>query len=49
MMTIQYFINYNLPQGWYLVSQPIISSNWRAPAHDKWVVPFGAGSGACSR
>ena len=30
-MTIQYFINYNLPQGWYLVSQPIITSDWRAP------------------
>ncbi len=44
-MTIQYFINYNLPQGWYLCSQPIITSNWRALAHDKWVVPFGGGIG----
>ena len=44
-MLIQCFINYNLPQGWYLVSQPIITSNWRALAHDKWVVPFGGGMG----
>ena len=43
-MTIQYFINYNLLEGWYLCSQPIITSNWRL-AHDKWVVPFGGGIG----
>jgi hypothetical protein len=44
-MTAQYFINYNLPDGWYLTSQPIITADWRAPAHDKWIVPFGGGGG----
>jgi hypothetical protein len=44
-MTVQYFINYNLPEGWYLTSQPVITADWRAPAHDKWVVPFGGGVG----
>jgi hypothetical protein len=44
-MTVQYFINYNLPDGWYLTSQPVITADWRAPAHDKWVVPFGGGVG----
>ena len=44
-MTFQYFINYNLPEGWYLSSAPIITADWRAPAHDKWVVPFGGGVG----
>jgi hypothetical protein len=27
-MLIQPFINYNLPDGWYLVSAPIITANW---------------------
>jgi hypothetical protein len=44
-MTAQYFINYNLPDGWYLTSQPVITADWRAPAHDKWAVPFGGGVG----
>jgi hypothetical protein len=44
-MTAQYFINYNLPDGWYLTSQPVITANWRAPADDKWIVPFGGGVG----
>jgi hypothetical protein len=44
-MTAQYFINYNLPDGWYLTSQPVITADWRAPGHDKWVVPFGGGVG----
>jgi hypothetical protein len=44
-MTAQYFINYNLPDGWYLTSQPVITADWRAPPHDKWIVPFGGGGG----
>jgi hypothetical protein len=44
-MTLQYFINYNLPNGWYLTSQPVITADWLAPDHDKWVVPFGGGAG----
>ncbi len=41
----QYFINYNLPKAWYLVTAPIITSNWNAPSDQRWVVPFGAGVG----
>ena len=42
----QYFINYNLSNGWYLTSQPIITANWAAPrAKDVWTVPFGGGVG----
>lgn len=44
-MTSQYFINYNLPDGWYLTSQPVITANWLAPGGDKWTVPFGGGVG----
>ena len=44
-MVIQYFINYNLPKGWYLSSAPIITANWEEPAGRKWIVPFGGGGG----
>lgn len=42
---LQYFVNYNLSKGWYLVSGPIITANWNAPSSDRWVVPFGGGAG----
>lgn len=41
----QYFINYNLPQGWYLSSAPIITANWEADSGNQWTVPFGGGVG----
>jgi len=44
-MLIQYFINYNLAQGWYLVSAPILTANWKADSGNQWTVPFGAGVG----
>ena len=46
----QYFINYNLSNGWYLTSAPIITANWAAPqAKNVWTVPFGAGVGRIMR
>jgi hypothetical protein len=44
-MTIQYFLNYNLPKAWYLTSAPILTANWQAEANDVWTIPFGAGIG----
>jgi hypothetical protein len=45
-MLFQYFINYNLSNGWYLTMQPIITANWAAgSAKDVWTVPFGGGVG----
>ena len=38
-------MNYNLPDGWYLVSAPIITANWEASSDDRWVVPVGGGAG----
>jgi len=40
----QAFINYNIPhgQGWYLVSTPIITTDWNAPPSTRWTVPLGA-------
>jgi hypothetical protein len=47
--TWQYFINYNLPRGWYLTSAPIITANWEASSGNKWTVPFGGGVGRVFR
>jgi hypothetical protein len=45
-MLFQYFINYNLSQGWYVTVSPIITANWAASsAKDIWTVPFGGGVG----
>lgn len=49
LFTWQYFINYNLPKGWYLVSAPIITANWEAESGDRWTVPFGGGFGKIFR
>jgi hypothetical protein len=49
LFTWQYFVNYNLPQGWYLVSAPIITANWKASSGNKWTVPFGGGFGKIFR
>lgn len=42
---IQPFLNFNLSDGWYLTSVPVISVNWTAPRGEKWTVPLGAGVG----
>jgi hypothetical protein len=44
-MTVQYFVNYNLPEAWYLSSSPILTFDWKAPASEAWVVPVGGGVG----
>lgn len=46
---LQYFINYNLKQGWYLTSAPVLTANWKAADGEKWTVPFGAGVGRIFR
>ena len=44
-MMIQYFVNYNLDHGWYIVSAPINTANWNADSSNRWVVPLGGGVG----
>jgi hypothetical protein len=49
-MLIQPFVNYNLPNGWYLSSAPILTANWAATkAGDVWTVPLGGGIGKLFR
>jgi len=49
LFTWQYFINYNMPKGWYLTSAPILTANWEATSGNKWTVPFGGGAGRVFR
>ena len=45
LLTFQPFLNYNIADGWYVVSAPIISANWEADSDHKWTVPLGGGVG----
>ena len=49
-LLLQPFVNYNLPDGWYLTSSPIITANWAAGrGGDVWTVPLGGGAGKLFR
>jgi hypothetical protein len=43
--TIMPFVFYNLPEGWFLTSRPIITADWTVDAHNRWTVPIGGGFG----
>jgi len=45
LFTWQYFINYNLPESWYITTAPIITANWEADSNNRWTVPVGGGVG----
>ena len=48
-LTLQYFVNYNLPDGWFLTSSPIITADWNKPSDNRWTVPLGGGIGKLTR
>jgi hypothetical protein len=39
------FVNYNLSQGWYLISDMVMTANWNADSGNRWTVPLGGGVG----
>jgi hypothetical protein len=41
----QYFISYNLKNGWYITWQPTLTANWEATSGNVWTVPYGGGLG----
>ncbi|HEY8950246.1 MAG TPA: hypothetical protein VIM56_15280 [Rhizomicrobium sp.] len=41
----QYFLNYNLPDGWSLESNATITANWLESSPNRWTVPIGGGVG----
>ncbi len=38
-------MNYNLEEGWYLTSSPIITADWSRDSSDQWMIPVGGGLG----
>jgi hypothetical protein len=49
-MLLQWFVNYNLPDGWYFTTSPIVTANWKAEKRgDVWTVPLGGGIGKVFR
>lgn len=42
---LQPFVNYNFGDGFYLVSSPIITMSWLAPANQQLTLPLGGGVG----
>ena len=48
-MLVQPFVNFNMPNGWYVSSGPIITANWEADDDNTWTVPVGAGVGKVFR
>jgi hypothetical protein len=45
LMTFQPFINYNMPDGWFLVSSPVMTANWEATSGNRFTIPLGGGFG----
>ena len=43
--SFQPFINYNMEDGWYLSTSPVINYNWAADSSQAWTVPIGGGIG----
>ena len=41
----QYIFNYNLADGWFLLSNATISANWLKDQSDRWTIPVGGGLG----
>jgi len=44
-LTFQYFVNYNLSDGWYLTSTPVMTADWSKSSGERWTVPMGGGVG----
>lgn len=48
-MLVQPFVNYNMAGGWYFVSSPIITADWKVDNDQRWTVPLGGGLGRIFR
>jgi hypothetical protein len=44
-LLLQPFINYNIDNGWYLLTDMIITANWQAESSNRWTIPLGGGVG----
>lgn len=46
---IEPFVNYNLANGWYLISDMVITYDWKAPSGDGLLLPVGGGVGKITK
>jgi hypothetical protein len=46
---IEPFINYNLQNGWYLISDSVITYDWNLVGSNGWTVPVGGGVGRVTK
>jgi hypothetical protein len=37
----QWFVNYNIKNGWAVGTAPIITANWEAESDQRWTIPWG--------
>lgn len=44
-LLLEPFINYNLDNGWYLITDMILTANWQADSSNTWTIPLGGGAG----
>jgi len=44
-LLVQPFLNYNLADGWYLITDMSWTANWKASASNQWTLPVGGGAG----
>jgi hypothetical protein len=49
LSSLQYFINYNFPTGWYLTTNPTMTANWDEGSSDRYTIPVGGGAGRIVR
>jgi len=42
---IEPFLNYNLDNGWFLITDMVMTANWKADSSNRWTVPIGGGVG----
>jgi hypothetical protein len=42
---IEPFLNYNLSNGWFLLSDMVMTANWEADSKNRWTIPVGGGVG----
>ena len=45
----QYLVLRAVGHGWYVVSAPTFTANWKAPSGNQWLVPVGGGAGKLFR
>jgi len=40
-LNLQYFVNYNLGEGWAVGTAPNLTANWEADSDNTWTIPWG--------